>query len=68
MKKPASKTKNDSKIFYSVAKVNMQLYQLLKIELFQDGSYEVTKLHEDIPPIVYGKMLGLIKNQEIKLK
>ena len=52
-----------STVLYSIIKLNMQFYRLVKITLNSDGTSEIKKLHEDIPSICYGKLLATIQAQ-----
>lgn len=51
------------RVLYSIIKINMQLYRLVKLTIRDDGTYEQVVMHEDIPPICYGKLLQAIQAQ-----
>lgn len=66
MKKNKSKSTevvSKERVLYSIIKLNMGLYQLIKLTLKEDGTYQETTVHVDIPSICYGKLLQLIQQQ-----
>lgn len=62
-KKTVKTPKAPSKVYYTMEKINMQAYKLLKVTVDEDGFATEEMLHRNSPQIVYAKLLVMIKNQ-----
>jgi len=62
-KKAPPAQKRQSKVYYTMEKIDMQAYRLLKVTIDEAGNATEEILHRNSPQIVYAKLLILIKNQ-----
>lgn len=60
---PAPQSSPSEPVYYSIEKLTMQVYRLVELKMALDGSLVKTVLHRDIPPIVFGKLVNLIRTQ-----
>lgn len=62
-KKTTPVTERKPKTFYTIEKINMTAYRLIKLTIDEAGNTTEEVLHRNSPPIVYSKLLVMIKNQ-----